>query len=74
MFSWFVQAFAGLPLTYGSLSTVIAFMMWLWLSFTVVLAGAELDAAVEREAKNPAGVDACGREPRPAFRRKGTAP
>lgn len=48
-FSWFVETFAGLPLTYGSLSTIIAFMLWLWLSCIVVLAGAELDAAVERE-------------------------
>ena len=48
-FSWFVATFAGLPFTYGSLSSVIAFMLWLWLSFIVVLAGAELDAAVERD-------------------------
>ncbi|TPE45114.1 YihY/virulence factor BrkB family protein [Amaricoccus solimangrovi] len=49
IFSWLVDHFARLTVTYGSLSTVIAFMIWLWLSFALVLAGAELDAAVERE-------------------------
>lgn len=46
-FSWPIQHFARLSLTYGSLSTFIAFMIWLWLSFTLVLAGAELDAAID---------------------------
>jgi uncharacterized BrkB/YihY/UPF0761 family membrane protein len=48
-FSWFVRSFASLPITYGSLSTVVAFM--LWLLFTVTLAGAELDAAIDWETK-----------------------
>jgi membrane protein len=47
-FSWFVRTFASLSVTYGSLSTVVGFMLWLWLSFTVTLAGAELDAAIDR--------------------------
>jgi membrane protein len=55
VFSWFVDRFASLAVTYGSLSTVVAFMIWLWLSFALVLAGAELDAAVERENRDPAG-------------------
>ena len=53
-FSWSIQHFARLSLTYGSLSTFIAFMIWLWLSFTLVLAGAELDAAIERETAEEA--------------------
>ena len=48
-FSWFVRTFAGLSVTYGSLSTIVAFMLWLWLSFAVTLAGAELDAAIDRD-------------------------
>ena len=48
VFSWSLNQFATLSVTYGSLSTAIAFMFWLWLSFAVVLAGAEVDAAVER--------------------------
>lgn len=50
-FSWFVDRFFSLSVTYGSLSTAIAFTFWLWLSFAVVLASAELDAAVEREVE-----------------------
>lgn len=34
--------------TYGSMAVVIAFLLWLWLTNTVVLLGAELDAAVLR--------------------------
>lgn len=49
LFTWCVATFASLALTYGSLSTVVAFMLWLWVSFLIVLAGAELDAAVEQE-------------------------
>ena len=49
LFSWFVEHFATLAVTYGSLSTVVAFMLWLWISFAFVLACAELDAAIERE-------------------------
>jgi membrane protein len=48
-FSWFVNRFASLAVTYGSLSTVVAFMLWLWLSFSVVLGGAEIEAARLRE-------------------------
>ena len=48
-FSWFVRTFASLSVTYGSLSTVVAFMLWLWLSFAVILAGAELDAAIDQD-------------------------
>jgi membrane protein len=32
------------------MSTVIAFMIWLWLSFAMTLTGAELDAAIRRES------------------------
>ncbi len=49
IFSWFLDRFASLAVTYGSLSTVVAFMIWLWLSCALVLAGAELDAALDRE-------------------------
>jgi membrane protein len=49
-FSWFMQTFASLSITYGSLSTIIAFMIWMWLSFAVTLAGAELDAAIRHES------------------------
>lgn len=35
--------------TYGSLGAVIAFMTWIWLTSTVVLLGAELNAEIEHQ-------------------------
>jgi membrane protein len=35
--------------TYGSLGVVIAFMTWLWLSATLVLIGAEINAEMEHQ-------------------------
>ena len=49
LFSRFTNRFASLALTYGSFSTAIAFMLWLWVSFWVILTCAELDACIERE-------------------------
>ena len=49
LFSWFTESFMGLAATYGSLSTVVAFLLWLWIDFLVILAGAELDSVVERQ-------------------------
>jgi len=46
LFSIYVARFADYNRTYGSLGAVIVFMTWLWLSITIVLAGAELDAAI----------------------------
>lgn len=48
-FSYYVSHFAHLGRTYGSLATVIAFMLWLWLSALIVLAGGELNAAIEHQ-------------------------
>lgn len=48
LFSWVVGHFATLDVTYGSLSTVAAFLLWLWVSVAIVLAGAELDMALHR--------------------------
>jgi membrane protein len=49
LFSWFTSRFMGLNATYGSLSTVVAFLLWLWVDFFVVLACAELDSIIERQ-------------------------
>ncbi|OAH21864.1 hypothetical protein AX289_25380 [Methylorubrum populi] len=51
LFSWVVGHFATLDATYGSLSTVAAFVLWLWVSVVIVLAGAELDMAIHHEAR-----------------------
>ena len=43
-FSWYVSTFGNFSDTYGSLGTIIGFMVWVWLSATAVLLGAEVDA------------------------------
>lgn len=48
LFSWLVANFGNYNATYGSLGAVIGFMVWLWISASIVLAGAELDAELER--------------------------
>ncbi len=48
-FSWYVASFGSYNKTYGSLGAVIGFMTWIWLSATVILVGAELDAEMEHQ-------------------------
>ncbi|WP_131836758.1 YihY/virulence factor BrkB family protein [Ancylobacter aquaticus] len=48
-FSWYVSHFASYEQTYGSLGAVIGFMVWIWLSMTVLLLGAELNAEIEHQ-------------------------
>ena len=60
LFSWFTDRFASFAVTYGSLSTIVAFMLWLWVIFFIVLACAELDSCIEHET----GI----------YRRKSSAP
>ncbi len=48
-FSWYLSALTNFNETYGSLATVIAFMIWLWLSVFVVLFGGEINAEAERQ-------------------------
>ena len=47
-FSWYAENFAKYNETYGSLGAVIAFLVWGWLSATVVLFGAELNAELDK--------------------------
>ena len=49
LFSWYASNFGNYNKTYGSLGAVIAFMMWSWLSATVVLMGGELNAEIEHQ-------------------------
>ncbi len=51
LFSWYVQNFGSYNKTYGSLGAIIGFMTWMWLSWIVILSGAELNAALEREGR-----------------------
>jgi len=51
LFSWYAANFGSYNKTYGSLGAVIGFMTWIWLSVTVILLGAELDAEMERQTE-----------------------
>ena len=49
LFSWYVAKFGTYNETYGSLGAVIGFMTWIWISTTIVLIGAEINAEMEHE-------------------------
>jgi YihY family inner membrane protein len=59
-FALYVANFGSYNKTYGSLASVIIFLVWLWLSNTAILLGAELNAELERSRAITAGhpVDA----------------
>ncbi|BCP55713.1 hypothetical protein K32_43300 [Kaistia sp. 32K] len=48
-FSWYVSSFGSYDRTYGALGAIIGFMTWIWLSATVILIGAELNAEMEHQ-------------------------
>jgi membrane protein len=56
LFSWYLAKFHTYNATYGSLGAVAATMMWLWLSATVVLLGAELNAEIEHQTARDSTV------------------
>jgi hypothetical protein len=45
-----VANFSNFDATYGSLAGAIVFLVWLWLTNTAVLLGAELNAEIEGPA------------------------
>jgi membrane protein len=47
-FAIYVANFGSYNKTYGTLASVIIFLVWLWLSNTAILLGAELNAELER--------------------------
>ncbi|MGK7653108.1 YihY/virulence factor BrkB family protein [Roseovarius sp. B08] len=53
-FSIYTQNFASYNETYGTLGGVIILLTWLWLSAFIVLAGAKLNAEIERQADEDA--------------------
>lgn len=61
LFSWYVSNFGTFNETYGSLGAVIGFMIWMWLSATIVLVGAEINAQLEHQTRK----DTTTGEPRP---------
>ena len=49
LLSWYLEQFANYDATYGSLGAAIGLMMWMWMSATIVLFGAELNSEIERQ-------------------------
>ncbi len=57
-FSWYVTHFGSYNKTYGSLGAVVGFMTWIWLSTTVILLGAQLNAEMEVQTEKDTTVGA----------------
>lgn len=55
-FSWYLENFADYNATYGTLGALIAFMVWIWLSVTIVIVGAELNAELEHQTTRDSTV------------------
>ncbi|WP_267428194.1 YihY/virulence factor BrkB family protein [Methylobacterium sp. GC_Met_2] len=49
LFSWYVTHFGSYNKTYGSLGAAIGFMTWIWISTTIVLLGAQMNAETEHQ-------------------------
>ncbi|HEV7253052.1 MAG TPA: YihY/virulence factor BrkB family protein [Mesorhizobium sp.] len=56
LFSWYVSRLAAIGELYGSLGSVVVFMVWLWLSALAVLIGAEIDASRAPSANREEGL------------------
>lgn len=50
-FSIYLLNFASYDATYGTLGALIAFMVWIWLSITILIVGAELNAELEHQTR-----------------------
>jgi membrane protein len=57
LFSWYAANFGSFNKTYGSLGAIIGFMIWMWISTSVVLLGAEIDAEMEQLHARRQAVD-----------------
>jgi membrane protein len=67
-FSYYVDNIAHFGVTYGSLGALIAYMLRIWITATVVLAGAELNAEIEHQT----AVDTTIGPPKPMGQRGAT--
>lgn len=57
-FSFYVSNFNDYDATYGAISGVIVLLLWMWIVNIVLLAGAELNAEIERARQLQAGLPA----------------
>ncbi len=55
-FSWYLQNFADYNATYGTLGAVIGFMIWTWISVTILFVGGELNAEMEHQTERDSTV------------------
>jgi membrane protein len=61
-FAFYVANFGSYDKTYGTLGGVVAFLVWLWITNSALLLGAELNAERERTHELKAGVPGAERE------------
>ena len=61
LFSYYVSNFANYDRMYGSLGAVIVLLFWLYISFYIVLLGAEINAAIESRASHPSPAQVADR-------------
>ncbi|MGX9429160.1 MULTISPECIES: YihY/virulence factor BrkB family protein [Bradyrhizobium] len=64
--SWYLSNFGNYTATYGSLGAAIGLMMWMWMSTSIMLLGAELNAEIEHQT----AVDTTIGRPKPLGTRK----
>ncbi|WP_430646134.1 YihY/virulence factor BrkB family protein [Agromyces sp. GXS1127] len=69
-FALYVANFSNYDRTYGSLAGIIVFLLWLWISNSALLLGAEFNAELERARQLQAGIAA---EQRLNLPRRGTS-
>lgn len=53
LFSWYAASFGNYDATYGSLGALVGLLTWLWLTVTVLIAGAELNAEADARRLTP---------------------
>jgi membrane protein len=49
-FTWYLENFADYNATYGTLGALVGFLLWIWISATIVIVGAELNAELEHQS------------------------
>ena len=54
-FSYYVEHFANYSVLYGSIATVVVVLLWLYMSGTVLIMGAEYSAVILRRRRRPSG-------------------
>ena len=57
LLSWYLGSFAHYDATYGSLGAAIGMMMWMWISFIVILFGAQLNSEIEHQTARDSTVE-----------------